>query len=67
MLSEVEGDEDIWTQLLKLSEDNWNDPVEQLVSKVLEVTELLSIAFVSEKVTEMLSVVIETTFWLLAG
>ena len=64
MLSEVEGDEDIWTQLLKLSEDNWNDP-EQLVFEVLAVIKLLSIA--SEKVTEMLSVVIETPFWLLAG
>ena len=66
MLSEVEGDEDIWTQLLKLSGDNWNVP-EQLVSEVLAVIELLSIAFASEKVTEMLSVFIETPFWLLAG
>ena len=54
VLSELElvGEEDIWTQVLKLLEDNRNDP-EQVVFDVLVVTEEESIA--SEKVTEMLS------------
>ena len=60
---ELEGDEDIWTQLLKLSEDNWNEP-EQDVFEVFVVTEVVSIAL--EKVTEMLSV-IETPLWLSEG
>ena len=60
---ELEGDEDIWTQLLKLSEDNLNEP-EQDVFEVFVVTEVVSIA--SEKVTEMLSV-IETPLWLSVG
>ena len=47
---ETEGDEDIWTQPLKLSEDNWIDP-EQEVLEVLVVTEVVSIA--PEKVTAM--------------
>ena len=58
-----EEDEDIITQVLKLSEDNWNDP-EQEVFEVLVVTEVVSIA--SEKVTEMLSL-IETPPWLSVG
>ena len=57
---ELEGDEDICTQPLKLAEDNWKEP-EQDVFDVLVVTEVVSIA--SEKVTEMLSV-IETPLWL---
>ncbi len=65
VLSELDGDEPIWTQLAKLSEDNWNDPVEQLEFEVLAVTELLSIA--SEKVTEMLSVLIEMPLRLSVG
>ena len=52
LLLETEGDEDIWIQVLKLSEDTWIVP-EQLVSDVLVVNVELSI--VSEKVTEMLS------------
>ena len=60
---ELEGDEDIWMQLLKLSEDNWI-ALEQDVLEVLVVTEVLSIA--SEKVTEILSV-IEIQLWLLDG
>ena len=51
---ETDGDEDIRTQELKLSEDTCNDP-EQVVFEVLVVTEVLSI--VSEKVTEMLSLI----------
>ena len=47
-----------------MSEDNWSDP-EQVVFDVLVVTEVVSI--VSEKVTEMLSVVIETPLWLSEG
>jgi len=64
MLSvELAGDEeDILTQLLKLSEDNLKVP-EQEVLSVLVVTEVLSIA--SEKVTVMLSV-IATELWLSA-
>jgi hypothetical protein len=56
MLSvELAGDEeDILTQLLKLSEDNLKVP-EQEVLSVLVVTEVLSIA--SENVTVMLSVI----------
>jgi hypothetical protein len=61
---ELDGDEDILTQVLKLSEDNANEP-EQDVFDVLVVTEVLSIA--SENVTEMLSVVIETPLWLSVG
>ena len=60
---ELEGDEDIWMQLLKLSEDNWTEP-EQVVFEVLVVTEVVSIA--SEKVTEMLSL-IERLLWLSVG
>ena len=51
---ELDGDEDILTQVLKLSEDNANEP-EQDVFDVLVVIEVLSIA--SEKVTEMLSLI----------
>ena len=47
---ETDGDEDIWTQELKLSEDTWKEP-EQVVFEVLVVTEVVSIA--SEKVTEI--------------
>ena len=60
---ELEGDEDICTQLMKLSEDNSNDP-EQELFEVLVVTEVESIA--SEKVTEMLSL-IKTPLWLSVG
>jgi hypothetical protein len=59
-LSELDGDEPICTQLLKLSEDNWRDP-EQLVSEVLVVIEVVFID--SEKVTEIFSL-IETELWL---
>tara|TARA_B110000116_G_scaffold36188_1_gene28207 strand:+ start:220 stop:402 length:183 start_codon:yes stop_codon:yes gene_type:complete len=59
-LSELDGDEAIWTQLLKLSEDNWSDP-EQLVSEKLVVIEVVFID--SEKVTEIFSL-IETELWL---
>ena len=47
---ETDGDEDIWTQELKLSEDTWRVP-EQEVSDVFVVTleELISL----EKVTEI--------------
>ena len=61
---ELEGDEDICTQLLKLSEDNCNEP-EQVEFEVLVVTEVVSI--VSENVTVMLSVVIEIPLWLSVG
>ena len=44
---ETEGDEDIRTQLLKLSEDTWIVPEEQLVPLVIAVIEVVSIA--SEK------------------
>ena len=44
------GEEDICTQVLKVSEETWTVP-EQLVSEILVVTEALSIA--SEKVSEM--------------
>ena len=45
------GEEDICTQVLKLSEDTWKVP-EQEVSEVLVVTDELSI--ISEKVIEIL-------------
>ena len=54
VLSELDGDEAICIQLLKLSEDIWNDP-EQLVFEVLVVTEAALID--SEKVMEILSVI----------
>ena len=54
VLSELDGDEAICIQLLKLSEDNWNDP-EQLLFEVLVVTEAALID--SEKVMEILSVI----------
>ena len=57
------GDDSIWTQLLKLSEDTCNDP-EQVVSEVLVVT--LSTVIDSEKVTEILSLT-ETELWLSVG
>ena len=60
---ELEGDELIWTQVLKLSEDTLKVP-EQVVLSVLEVTEVLSIA--SENVTVMLSLT-ETPLWLSVG
>ena len=60
---ELEGDEDICTQPLKLSEDNCNEP-EQVVFEVLVVTEVVSIA--SEKVTKMFSL-IETSLWVSVG
>ena len=60
---ETDGDEDIFTQVLKLSDDNCNDP-EQVVFEVLVVTEVVSIA--SEKVTKMLSL-IETPLWFSVG
>ena len=60
---ELEGDELIWTQVLKLSEDTLKVP-EQVVFAVLVVTEVLSIA--SENVTEMLSLT-ETPLWLSVG
>jgi hypothetical protein len=64
MLSvELAGDEeDILTQLLKLSEDNLKVPEQEVLSELV-VTEVLSIA--SEKVTVMLSV-IATELWLSA-
>ena len=49
---ETDGDEFIWIHELKLSDETWNDP-EQEVLVELVVTVELSIA--SEKVTEMLS------------
>ena len=60
---ELEGEEAIWTQELKLSEDTCNDP-EQVVFEVLVVTEVVPID--SEKVTEMLSLT-ETELWLSLG
>ena len=60
---ETDGDEDIRTQELKLSEDTCNDP-EQVVFDVLVVTEVVPID--SEKVTEMLSLT-ETELWLSLG
>ena len=58
-----DGDLFIWIQVLKLSEDTWKVP-EQEVSEVFVVTKVVSI--VSENVTEMLSV-IETLLWLSVG
>ena len=56
VLSELElvGEEDIWTQELKLSDETWNVP-KQEVSKVLVDSELVSI--VSEKITETVDVI----------
>ena len=50
VLSELDadGDEDTWTQLLKLSEETWKVP-EQSVSELLTVMLLVSIT--SEKIT----------------
>ena len=47
---DTDGEEDILTQVLKLSEETWNEP-EQEVFDVSVVTEVVSI--VSEKVTEI--------------
>ena len=47
---ETDGDEDIWIQVLKLSEETCSDP-EQVVSEVFVVTDDVSI--VSEKVNEI--------------
>ena len=58
----MEGAEEIKIQLLKLSEDNWNDP-EHDVFEVFVVTEVLSID--SENVTEMLS--LTKIVWLSVG
>ena len=57
------GDDDICTQVLKLSEDTWKVP-EHVVLEVFVVTEVVSIA--SEKVIEMLSP-IETKLLLSVG
>ena len=51
---DTDGDEFIWIQVLKLSEDTWKVP-EQEVSEVFVVTEVVSI--VSEKVTEIEEVI----------
>ena len=51
---DTDGDEFIWIQVLKLSEDAWKVP-EQEVSEVFVVTEVVSI--VSEKVTEIEEVI----------
>ena len=51
---ELAGEEDILTQVLKLSEDTLIDPA-QFVSDVLVVTKLVPMA--SENVTVMLSVI----------
>ena len=48
---EIEGEEDIWTQLLKLSEETKRVP-EHVVFEVLVVTDVVSID--SDKVTEFL-------------
>ena len=48
---ETDGEEDIWTQELKLSDETWRVP-EQFALDVLVVTDEVSI--VSEKVTETL-------------
>ena len=56
---ELDGDEDIWIQLLKLSDETWNVP-EHEMSKVLVVTELVSI--VSEKVTETFDAILTEVF-----
>ncbi len=60
---ELDGVEDICTQVLKLLEDNWIVPV-QLLLDVLMVTEVVSIA--SENVTEMFLFLI-TPDWLSVG
>ena len=60
---ELEGDEDICIQLLKLLADNCNEP-EQDVFEVLVLTEDVSID--SENVTEMVPL-IETSLWLSVG
>ena len=49
----MEGEDDIFTQVLKLSEENCSEPVQEVLL-VLDVIEVVSID--SEKVTEMLSV-----------
>ena len=56
VLSELElvGEEDIIIQVVKPSDETWNVP-KHIVSKVLVVTELVSI--VSEKVTETFDVI----------
>ena len=61
---ELEGDEDIWIQLLKVLEDNCTEP-EHVVFEVLVVNEVLSIA--SENVTEMDEVKKDADVLLLAG
>ena len=64
MLSvELDGDEAIWTQVLKLSEETLKVPV-QFVLEVLVVTEAVFIA--SEKVAEISSL-IETELLLSVG
>ena len=60
---ELDGDEDICIQLLKLLADNCNEP-EQDVFDVLVLTEDVSID--SENVTEMVPL-IETSLWLSVG
>ena len=52
---DADGVDDICTQVLKLSEDTWKVP-EQEVSEVLVVIDVLSI--ISEKVTEMDEVIV---------
>ena len=61
---ELEGDEDICTQLLKELEDNCTEP-EHVVFEVLVVTEVLSI--ISENVTEMDEVKKDAEMLLSAG
>ena len=60
---DLDGEEAIWTQLLKLSEDILKVP-EHVVFEVLIVTVDVSIA--SENVTEML-LLIDTPVWLSVG
>ena len=57
------GEELIWTQVLKLSDDTWKVP-EQVVPDVIVVTDEVSIT--SEKVTEMV-VLTDTDVSLSAG
>ena len=66
VLSEFEaiGEEDICTQVLKLSEDTRKVPVQE-VSEVLVVIDVLSI--ISEKVTEMVGLSFATGFAESAG
>ena len=52
-LFEIEGDEDIWTQVLKLSDETWKVPL-QVVSRVLVVIEEVLIAFVKVTDTDVL-------------